>query len=277
MILRRGFLAALLLAALAHLAPALAPPPTDGLAGGDGAIPAAGDGRPLSLAVAGAELQSLAEAWSAPPERAPPPAAPPPLAVEAAPAPMASAPPLDAPPPEAPPPPADAPPEVEREVDRESAEPPSEPEPGPEIAEAPAAPPPRPRPPRASAPDPAPAAPAAAARVAESGGGAPAGGSAARPALSDAEADALRRWGLAIRATIERRAARRARGDRGRVVADLSVTRTGALRSVRLARSSGSERFDRAALALIEAAAPFPPAPAGVGETARFTIPIERR
>jgi protein TonB len=60
---------------------------------------------------------------------------------------------------------------------------------------------------------------------------------------------------------------------RGAVLVQFSVTEGGRLASVRVARSSGSTRLDRAALTVVERAAPFPAPPAGADRS--FSVQIK--
>jgi protein TonB len=65
----------------------------------------------------------------------------------------------------------------------------------------------------------------------------------------------------------------RAQGASGTAVVAFSVGASGGIRSVRLARSSGSSILDRAAVETVRRANPVPPAPAGV-PGGSFTVPI---
>lgn len=60
-----------------------------------------------------------------------------------------------------------------------------------------------------------------------------------------------------------------------RAVVQFSIGGEGSLRSIAVAQSSGSSRFDSAALRVIQSAAPFPPPPPGAQR--RFRITIEGR
>ncbi|MEM1312918.1 MAG: TonB family protein [Pseudomonadota bacterium] len=84
-----------------------------------------------------------------------------------------------------------------------------------------------------------------------------------------------RAWGAQVRQDISR-SQRNRRGRRsGEAVVALVVSRDGALRSHRLQRSSGDGRLDDAALSAVSAAAPFPPAPAGLDKPFyAFTLSI---
>lgn len=64
-----------------------------------------------------------------------------------------------------------------------------------------------------------------------------------------------------------------ANGAGGTAVVAFSVSRSGGIRGVRLARSAGSSVLDRAAIATVQRANPVPPAPAGVSGGS-FTVPI---
>jgi protein TonB len=154
----------------------------------------------------------------------------------------------------------------------------------PEISTAP--PPPAPPPPRTEAEPPAPSAtpvptlrprakPAkkkqsasagvAPQKSAGSGGSANAGnrGSAATSTLSKGqEAKLIAVWGARIRSHIERKK-RQPSGTRakGEVVLKMSVDRDGRLQAVSVRRTSGDARLDAAAVAAVQRAGRFPPAP----------------
>lgn len=86
----------------------------------------------------------------------------------------------------------------------------------------------------------------------------------------------LRNWGTQIRARIARRAPR---GEgRGTAVVTITVSGSGALLGVSLAKSSGNPRIDKLALASVRQAGRFPAAPGklGVGQHA-FRLPIRSR
>lgn len=86
----------------------------------------------------------------------------------------------------------------------------------------------------------------------------------------------LRSWGTQIRARIARRAPR---GEgRGTAVVTITVSGSGALLGVSLAKSSGNPRIDKLALASVRQAGRFPAAPGklGVGQHA-FRLPIRSR
>ncbi|MGR3760661.1 energy transducer TonB family protein [Roseobacteraceae bacterium NS-SX3] len=131
---------------------------------------------------------------------------------------------------------------------------PPEPKPAPE-----AEPKPRPAPKRAPEPQ----------QAAGSGGGKQAGqsgSSAAATAQAGKQAELRSIWGARIRARIERRK-RYPAGTRGRgqVVVRLTVARSGRLLSHRIAKSSGTAAFDRAALQAVARAGKFPAAPKELG------------
>ncbi len=83
-------------------------------------------------------------------------------------------------------------------------------------------------------------------------------------------------YGARVRARILRQ--RPSASGRGRAVVSFAVTAGGGLRYARLARTSGNAALDRAALAAVRRAAPFPRPPAGA-ETRqlKFTIPFSFR
>lgn len=62
---------------------------------------------------------------------------------------------------------------------------------------------------------------------------------------------------------------------RGAAIVQFSIAQNGRLSSVGLARSSGSDRLDRAALTVVQRAAPFPAPPSGA--TRSFSVKIEGR
>ncbi|AVW89905.1 energy transducer TonB family protein [Celeribacter baekdonensis] len=87
----------------------------------------------------------------------------------------------------------------------------------------------------------------------------------------------LSAWGGGIRAAIERkkRYPSAARGAKGKVVLQISVARTGALRSVSVARSSGNALLDQAALAAVQSIGQFKPAPRSLTQNAySFSLQI---
>jgi protein TonB len=64
----------------------------------------------------------------------------------------------------------------------------------------------------------------------------------------------------------------RARGDTGIASVTFSISGSGAVTSVRLARSSGSSSLDREVQAMVRRASPFPPPPSG--QPMSFTAPV---
>lgn len=64
---------------------------------------------------------------------------------------------------------------------------------------------------------------------------------------------------------------------RGRVVVSFTLARSGGVRGVRVVRSSGNGAIDRAALAMVRRASPFPRIPAGGPASMRFSVPISYR
>ena len=286
--------AALGLALALHLgAFAWAPEAPAALASGDGGVDL------ISLEAADASIAELVAEWDRPPELTPPELTPPADDSPEAPQPQADPPPTaqvtpDLPPvmamaapapvlaplpdlPQAspqslPPPPAPPAPEPVAAPAPPPPEPVAAPPPPPEPVAAPAPPPPeplarpapRPKPPAVAKP---PSAARAAQKAAGSGGGTAAGdrGAAQVATLSRARLDDLRAgWGAAIRARVERRKSypADARGASGAVTVRLTVSGGGALVGVALAASSGNAALDQAALRAVQAAAPFPAAPA---------------
>ena len=243
---------------------ALRPGPAGAVASGDG-----GDAL-VSVQPADAGLAALVASWDAPPVvAAPVMAAPEAVALPEAPAmPAPLAPPvLAALAPPALPPLADAPmPEAAPLPPLVLAEPPK---PAPE-----ARPKPRAERPKAAAKPPA----QAGQKAAGSGGGAQAGqsGKAQAATLSRAQADDLKAgWGAAIRARVERRKRHPAGAASGTVTVRLVVTAAGALTGVSVAKSSGNPALDAAAVAAVQGAGAFPPAPAGLpGGSHSFTLPM---
>ncbi len=73
-----------------------------------------------------------------------------------------------------------------------------------------------------------------------------------------------------------RRAVRSPRGrDRGEVLVSFTVSRSGSVSGVRIARSSGSPNLDKAALDTVRRAAPFPPIPDAAGRSSwPFNLPL---
>ena len=118
-------------------------------------------------------------------------------------------------------------------------------------------------------------------QVARGAGGGDAAGQSGNAAAGTAEAaDGAQEkaaWGAKIRSRIERKKAypAAAKGAKGTVTVRLSVGPGGQLLSVSLAKSSGVDALDAAALRAVQAAAPFPPAPKGMGGQAQsFTLPM---
>ncbi len=88
-------------------------------------------------------------------------------------------------------------------------------------------------------------------------------------------AHALSRWQQALLSRLEgARTAARSDGETGTVTLAFTIDRQGRLVGSRIAHASGSPRLDRAALALLGRAAPFPPPPPGSDDTLSFTVPI---
>lgn len=73
-----------------------------------------------------------------------------------------------------------------------------------------------------------------------------------------------------------RRAVRPQRGrDRGEVLVSFTVSRSGGVSAVRVARGSGSANLDKAALDTVHRAAPFPPIPDAAGRSSwTFNLPL---
>ncbi|MEM1079347.1 MAG: energy transducer TonB [Pseudomonadota bacterium] len=215
---------------------------------------------PLALPIPSAP----APAAPPPPElamRMPPPPAPAPIASPAAPAP---------PPP--PPPPEPQPPEPniapEDMPDAAKTPPPRRPERKPQVQE----------PVRTAQPKAAPPPPQAEQRAKGSGAASSAGaGKQADVAtLAPGARDRLmNRWGGKIRARVERRKPRGTR-DKGTAIVRLVVSADGQLVGLSLARSSGVQTIDEAALNAVRRAGRFPKAPKDLG-TGRhtFTLPIK--
>ncbi len=72
------------------------------------------------------------------------------------------------------------------------------------------------------------------------------------------------------------RAVRPQRGrERGEVIVSFTVSKSGGVSSIRVARGSGSQALDRAALDTVNRAAPFPPIPDAAGRSSwSFNLPI---
>lgn len=128
------------------------------------------------------------------------------------------------------------------------------------------------------------AAPAAGGAVAQkaagAGGGASAGegGSAKAGTVSKAKAKSLKaEWGASIRSKIERRKTypKAAKGASGTVTVRLTVSASGALKSVTVNSSSGNAALDAAAVKAVKAAGRFPAAPKGLADGSHgFTLPM---
>lgn len=123
---------------------------------------------------------------------------------------------------------------------------------------------------------------AQAARRAEGdGGGSAAGLSDTAPVATrraGAEADLRARWGAELRARIERARAAADPVGSGRAVVQFVLTREGRLVSAEIASGSGNPALDRAALAAVRRAGPFPAAPSGLaGDRHAFSVPVSFR
>ncbi|CAN7170263.1 TonB family protein [Devosia sp. LjRoot16] len=67
----------------------------------------------------------------------------------------------------------------------------------------------------------------------------------------------------------------KARGDAGEALVSFTVGASGTVTKVALARSSGNDALDNAALAAVDRAAPFPPIPEAAGRSSwSFTVPV---
>lgn len=67
----------------------------------------------------------------------------------------------------------------------------------------------------------------------------------------------------------------KARGDAGEALVSFTVGASGTVTKVALARSSGNDALDHAALAAVDRAAPFPPIPEAAGRSSwSFTVPV---
>ncbi|MGG7644314.1 TonB family protein [Rhodovulum sp. YNF3179] len=156
-------------------------------------------------------------------------------------------------------------------------------EPAPRLDTAPAAPPPpevRPAAEAAVAPKPRPvrqaSVPVAPQKAAGPGAARTEGATVPRQAaLTRGErATLMAAWGGQIRVAIER-AKRGIRGGRGRAMVELTVTRGGRLAGVRVVQSSGDAALDRAAVAAVQRAGAFPPAPDRLpGQRFPFRLPV---
>lgn len=63
-------------------------------------------------------------------------------------------------------------------------------------------------------------------------------------------------------------------GQKGKAVVSFSLSRSGRVTSVRLVRSSGNKAVDKATLAMVRRASPFPPIPRGGPGSMRFSVPV---
>lgn len=64
--------------------------------------------------------------------------------------------------------------------------------------------------------------------------------------------------------------------DRGRATVTFTLSASGGVSGIRLARSSGSAALDQAALSMVQRASPFPPIPSEFGRRSMtFTVPID--
>ena len=98
-------------------------------------------------------------------------------------------------------------------------------------------------------------------------------------ALLEAAEDARQRYLGALVSAIHRKKhyprAARARHDEGKVVVSFVIRKTGRLEDIRIARSSGSELLDEAALKTIRRVNPFRPLPNELGkESWALAVPI---
>ena len=76
--------------------------------------------------------------------------------------------------------------------------------------------------------------------------------------------------------TLMQHALRPKKLERGRVIVELTLAPSGALLEHRVLQSSGSDLLDRTALASLERAAPFPPAPVELSKGPyTLSIPFE--
>jgi protein TonB len=92
-----------------------------------------------------------------------------------------------------------------------------------------------------------------------------------------ADEDAVRRYAEAVWTHL---LAHRPRGvrRRGTVLLAFTLSRDGSVAGAAIARSSGEDLLDRAVLAGLTAAAPFPSPPDAIGDTAlSFTVPVQVR
>ncbi|MEQ8297309.1 MAG: TonB family protein [Nitratireductor sp.] len=108
-------------------------------------------------------------------------------------------------------------------------------------------------------------------RAAAQGTGSREQGAAGNAAVSNYPGKVARKLRRALRG-VSRAARRDARRD---VHVHFVVTRNGALGSVRITQSSGSATLDKAALASVRRAAPFPPIPAAAARSSwKFSVPL---
>ena len=101
---------------------------------------------------------------------------------------------------------------------------------------------------------------------------------------SNGTGDALRAWVMRVRRAVAARALRdypraaRRAGLQGNVRVSMSVDARGDIASVRVTRSSGHERLDRAAVASVETVGHLPPPPASFSRQGRpLVVPIAYR
>lgn len=66
-------------------------------------------------------------------------------------------------------------------------------------------------------------------------------------------------------------------GKRGRTTVSFTLSRSGGVSRIRLVRGSGNSAIDRATLAMVRRASPFPVMPAGGPRRMRFTVPVMYR
>lgn len=121
---------------------------------------------------------------------------------------------------------------------------------------------------------------ASTARRAQGTGGSGARGDAGQAqvaTLSTSQRQSLMtQWGGQIRARVARRAPQGA--GRGTAIVTISVSGSGALLGVSLAKSSGNPRIDKLAIAAVRNAGQFPAAPAKLGvKSHRFNLPVKSR
>ena len=104
-------------------------------------------------------------------------------------------------------------------------------------------------------------------RAARQSDGARQNNAAGNAAVSNYPGQVARKLGRAVRPQRGR--------DRGEVVVSFTVTKSGGVSSIRVARGSGSQALDRAALDTVNRAAPFPPIPDAAGRSSwSFNLPI---